>query len=255
MTAAVSLPMTVAEFDAGKQATFKTAIAAVPGVSNADVTIVKIESISSARRGGAIRHVTMRHLLAAGIRINISVKAANQNAGDALGAKLTVTAINAQLQQAGLLATTILEAARTAPSGEGSSTSDGTAGGGMLPVIVGVAVGLTVLLAIALFLYRRYRQKVTETQGATAMSELASAELGMRPPAAPAAILPDIEAHVGTPNTPGGKLCADCGAMNDVSNEICQDCRKYLHRKDVAGFCLSRFLFTSMKCSSDHSEG
>ena len=174
MTAAVSLPMTVADFDDGKQATFKTAIAAAAGVSSADVTIVKIESISSARRGGAIRHVTLRRLLAAGIRIDISVKAANQNAGDALGAKLTVTSINAQLQQAGLPAATLLEAATTAPSGEGSSTSDG-AGGGMLPVIIGAAVGLTVLLAIALFVYRRYRQKATETKSATAMSALASA--------------------------------------------------------------------------------
>ena len=182
--------MTLAEFDDGKQATFKTAIAAAAGVSNADVTIVKIESISSAQRGGAISHVTLRRLLAASIRIDMSVKAANQNAGDAVGAKLTVTAINAQLQQAGLPAATLLEAARTAPSSEGSSTSDGAGGVGNLPVIIGVAVGPTVLLAIVFFLYRRYRHKA-------AVSALSSAELGMRPPTASAATLPDVAAGVG----------------------------------------------------------
>jgi len=196
VNAAKSLPMTVAEFDDGKQATFKTAIAAAAGVLSADVTIVKIESISSARRGGAICHVAMRCLLAAGIRIDMSIKAANQNAGDTVGAKLTATAINAQLQQAGLPAATLLEAARTAPSGKGSSTSDGAGGNGMLPVIIGATVGLTVLLVIAFFLYRRCRQKVAETKCATAMSEVASAELGMCPPTAQAATLPDVEARV-----------------------------------------------------------
>jgi hypothetical protein len=148
----------------------------------------------------------MRRLLAAGIRVDMSVKAANQNAGDALGAKLTATAINAQLRQAGLPAATILETARTAPSGEGSSTSDEAGGGGMLPVIIGAAVGLTVLLAIAFFMYRRQWKKATETMSATAMSGLASAELGMRPPTAPVATLLDMDAHVCTSSNPAGKL-------------------------------------------------
>ena len=177
-------------------------------MSNADATIVKIESISSARREAAICQVAMQRLLAAGIRIDMIVKVANQNAGDALGAKLTATSINVHLQQAGLPAATILQAATTAPSGKGSSLSDG-AGGGMLQVIIVAAVGLTVLLAIALFVYRRYRQKATETKSATAMSALASTELGMRPPTAPAATLLDMEARVGTSSNSAGVLCAD----------------------------------------------
>ena len=57
-----SLLLTEAEFDDGKQATFRAAIAAAPGVSSANVTIVKFTSISSARRGGEICDAR-RHLL------------------------------------------------------------------------------------------------------------------------------------------------------------------------------------------------
>jgi len=157
------MPMTVTEFDTGKQATFRLAIGAAAGVSMADVTIVKVESISSARqRGGMV--TTRRRLLAAGIRIDMSVKAANKNAADALGAKLTITVINAKLQQAGMPAAAILEAPKTAStsgdtaaaSGEGnsnivikSSASDRAAGSGicMLPSIIAATASLVFLLA------------------------------------------------------------------------------------------------------------
>ena len=95
---------------------------------NVDVTIVRIESINSARWERAIRHVAMRRLLAAGIRVDMSVKAASQNEADTLCAKFTVTSMNAKLQQAGLPAATLLEAAMTAPSGDG--------GRRQLPVVV-----------------------------------------------------------------------------------------------------------------------
>jgi len=160
----------------------------------------------------------------------MSVTAASQNAADALGAKLTVTAINAKLQLAGLPAATILEAAKTAPSGDGGSTSNAAASGGMLPAIIGAAAGLVVLLASAFFFYRRYRK--TQAKSATAMSDLASAELGMR---TPTATLPDMEAHVGTAGAPAGNLCVHCGKTNEVSREVCQHCRKLLCRQDVAG--------------------
>jgi len=225
--------MIVAEFDDDKQETFKKAIAAAAGVSSANVTIVKIESISSVRQEGATRHVTMRHLLAAGIRIEMSIKAANQNAGDTLVAKRTVTAINTKLQQAGLPVATILEEARTAPNGDATSTSDADAVGGMLPLIIGAAAGLAVLLAIAFFFYRRYRKKAAETKRATAVSELVSVELGMLS-MAPVATVQNIEARLSASIAQRGKLCVDCGVMNEVSNEIYQDCRKSLHREDVA---------------------
>jgi len=152
--------MTVTEFDAGKQAIFRVAIAAAAGVSNADVTIVKVESISGAQRAGGIT-TPRRRLLAAGIRVDLSIKAADKNAADAVGAKLTVASINVKLQQAGLPAATILEAAKTAATGGASST--GNAGGGMLTAIIGAAVGLVVILAI-FFLFRWYSRTKKETQ-------------------------------------------------------------------------------------------
>jgi len=83
----------------------------------------------------------------------------------------------------------------------------------MLQVIIGAAIGLTVLLAIVFFLYWRYRQKATETKSATAMSELASAELGMRLPTAPAATLVDMETRVGTSSNPAGRTASRCWKM------------------------------------------
>jgi len=103
----------------------------------------------------------------------------------------------------------------------------------MLPAIISAAAGLQVLLAIAFFFYRRYRKK--KAKGATAMSDLASAELGMRPPTVTAARPSDIEAHVGTSNVPAGNLCVHCGTTNEVSSEVCQHCRKLLHRKRCSG--------------------
>jgi len=67
------------------------------------------------------------------------------------------------------------------------------------------------------------------------MSDLASAELGMRPQTAPAARPSDIEAHVGTANVPAGNLCVHFSTTNEVSSEVCQHCSKLLRRKDVAG--------------------
>jgi len=133
--------------------------------------------------------------VAAGIRIDIKIKAANQNAADAVGATLTVTAINAKLQQAGLPAVTMLEEATTAPSPDGSSTSDG-----ILPAIIGAATGLVgflVTLAIAFFCYRWYRTTKTKKRNATAttndfQSDLTSSELGMRLQTMPGATTIDV---------------------------------------------------------------
>ena len=234
---ALLLPMELSEFDDSKKSTFRSAISAAAGVSNADVTIVTVESISGARRG-AIIHTT-RRLLAASIRIDISIKAANQNAADTLGVKLTVTAINAQLQKAGLPAATILETAKTT-SGDGSSTGDGAASGGMLPAIIGAAAGIAVLTAIAFFVYRRYKKTRMMphqylSKNATSISDLASVELGTCPPTAPTATSTDIEAYFSIAGPPTGQLCVECGTMNEVWSDVCQDCHKLLQRKDVAG--------------------
>jgi len=143
---------------------------------------------------------------------------------------MTVTAINTKLQQAGLPVATILEEARTAPNGDATSTSDADVVGGMLPVIIGAAAGLAVLLAIAFFFYWRYRKKALETKRVTPVSELVSGELGMLP-MAPVATVQNIQARLSASSAQRGKLCIDCGVMNEVSNDICQDCRKSLHVK------------------------
>lgn len=83
-------------------------------MQNADVTLVKVESISGALRGEEI-HAARRQMLVAGIRIDLSINAARPRVP-----KLIVITINAQLQKAGLPADTILETA----VGQGSSTSD-----------------------------------------------------------------------------------------------------------------------------------
>jgi len=212
--------MTVSEFDAGKQATFKAATAAVSGVSNADVTIVtveeaadalnadvtivKVESISGTRRGGGMFPAS-RHLLTAGIRVRFTVVVATEEQVDALVAKLTITSINTQLQQAGWSADAMFEA--------GSSTTSGGGGGGGIAAIIALS-GLAFLLGIAFFFYRRFFS--TETS-ATATCGLSSAELGLgslavpaptRSLSAPALTLPVIGAHMGTSRA-SAKVCPE----------------------------------------------
>ena len=209
--------MSVSEFDAGKQAIFMAATEAVTGVSNAEVTIVtvvaaadtsnanvtivKVERISVARRGGEFL-TARRHLLTAGIRIGFSIMVATQDQVDALSAKLTTTAINAQLQQAGWSADAMLEAPRIPARAEGSSSTTGSGGG--LPTMIMAFSGLVFFLGIAFFFYRLSLFKDTS---ATATCGLASAQLGMssssvpaptRSLSSPAATLSAIEVHMGT---------------------------------------------------------
>lgn len=123
-------------------------------MQNADVTLVKVESISGALRGEEI-HAARRQMLVAGIRIDLSINAARPRVP-----KLIVITINAQLQKAGLPADTILEAA----AGQGSSTSEGGAEGsssGILPVISGAVKG-PVFLVIAFCSYQWYSKTKRE---------------------------------------------------------------------------------------------
>jgi len=135
--------MTLSEFDDGKKTDFRATIAMVADVSTADVKIMKVESMDSISSD-------RRQLLLTGIRIDMSVKAADKNTADAMGAKLTVTAINTKLQEAGMPAATILEAPKT-------EISDEANGGSVLSVIIGAAAGgLSVLIGIACCFFRRY---------------------------------------------------------------------------------------------------
>jgi len=236
VTVAMSLPITMSEFDEGKKASFKSSIAEAAGVSIADVIIDRIQHITTARSRAGIS--AARCLLALGIRIHMHLQAADKNTADILGAKLTVTAINAKLQQAGLPSATILEAPQTATSGDGGSTNaaqedEGGAGvGNMLPAIIGAGVGFVILLAIAFCFYRWYSKTKTEPMTSPAMLDVASAELGL----GPVQTRPDIVAHLGSSSTPTPIIsCNDCGATNEVSSKFCGDCHMRLHHKDEGG--------------------
>ena len=85
---AVSLPMTVDQFNADAQTKFKESIAKAAGATPADVTIDKIQAISVGRR----------RLLASSIRVDTSVNAADKAAADAMSGKLTADNINAELE-------------------------------------------------------------------------------------------------------------------------------------------------------------
>ena len=85
----MSLPLSNADFDDAKQAKFKESIARAAGVSPADVTIDNVETLSAARR----------RLLVSSIRIDVSVKAKDKAAADAMGAELTAGNINVELSR------------------------------------------------------------------------------------------------------------------------------------------------------------
>jgi hypothetical protein len=99
----VSLPMTEAEFDDVKRQAFKEALAraAGPNTRTDHISIVKVETIN----------IDRRRLLAPGIRVDVSVDAADKSAADAIAARLTEEDINSELERAGLPAATLLEAA------------------------------------------------------------------------------------------------------------------------------------------------
>ena len=96
---AVSLPYTEEEFDDGLRNTFKASIAKVAEVASRDVSIVKIGSLSGARR----------RLLAAGIRVDVAVKASDRSASIVIARELNAENINAALEEAGLKEAVIVE--------------------------------------------------------------------------------------------------------------------------------------------------
>jgi len=124
------------------------------------VSIDIVESISIARRAA-------RRLLAPGIKVGISVKAASKNAADTMVSKLTATNINAKLQEAGLPPATIVEAPKTVAREEtvkADGNSDAVqeeeslvkeAGKELILGIVG-AIGGAIGMAILGYLYKKF---------------------------------------------------------------------------------------------------
>jgi len=154
---AVSLPMSVDDFDQSKQDKFVASIARAADVATADVNIDKIEAITVARR----------RLLAESIRVETSIKAADQSAAAAMADKLTASTINTELAKEGLPDATII-AAPTVEAVATSATDSETTGlsaGALAGIIVGATVAVGAIGAGAYF-YSQSPQKAPNTQGA-----------------------------------------------------------------------------------------
>jgi hypothetical protein len=94
------MPISIAEFDKGKQTVFKAAVATTAGVLPANVDISNIASIII---DGS------RRLLAVGTRVDFRVNAATRSASTLLESRLSsATVFNTNMQQAGLPQTTVL---------------------------------------------------------------------------------------------------------------------------------------------------
>jgi len=96
----LSLPMSKANFTADKQTALKASLARVAGVSDKDVTIDKIESITSGRNST--------------VRVEVSIKAGGIAAADEIVRKMTADNINDELKkETGLLAVIVLVPAKS----------------------------------------------------------------------------------------------------------------------------------------------
>ena len=104
---AVSLSMTQQDFTEEKQIKFRESIATAAVVKPADVTIDKIEKISS-RRGSD------RRILTDSIRVDTIVKASSESAAASMVSALTPDRINRELEKAGLPKAVMLEAPKAA---------------------------------------------------------------------------------------------------------------------------------------------
>jgi hypothetical protein len=139
---ALSIPYTVESFDSSMQNRFKESIAAAAEVSVADVTIDKI---SPARR----RLMAGRKLLADGIRVDVSVKAKDNNVATQMASKLTEDKINSELQKRDLEAATMMEA--PAVKTLDTAASDGLGSGEIAAIVSGV---LVLVGALAVYVVR-----------------------------------------------------------------------------------------------------
>ena len=95
-----ALAMAKSSFTPDRQNKFRGALAAAAAVAITDVTIDKIEAMTSARR---------RHLLEESVRVDTSIKVADASAASALETSLTASTLNSELDKVGLPAATILD--------------------------------------------------------------------------------------------------------------------------------------------------
>jgi hypothetical protein len=160
VTLSLSLPFTKDEFTEDKQIKFRESLAVAAGVKPADVKIDKIETIG--RRGAG------RHLLAGSIRVDTSIRAADNAKASSMVNRLTADNINAELAKVGLPKSTILEAPKVANAIQGepnivtvaqppSSNINIAAAAG-----AGAGVGFVLVLAlVVVYVYLQYRRMRT----------------------------------------------------------------------------------------------
>ena len=141
----LSLPFTKDEFTEDKQSKFRVSLAIAADVKPADVKIDKIETIGG-RRGAR------RHLLAGSIRVDTSIRAADNAKAGSMAKRLTADNINAELAKVGLPQSTILEA----PIAQPPSSHDIAVGAG-----AGAGVGIVLMLGLVAFAYLQARGKRT----------------------------------------------------------------------------------------------
>jgi hypothetical protein len=161
VTLSLSLPFTKNDFTEDKQIKFRESLAVAADVKPADVKIDKIETIGGRRGAG-------RHLLAGSIRVDTSIRAADNVKASSMVNRLTADNINAELAKVGLPKSTILEAPKVANAVQGepnivpvaqppSSNINIAAAAG-----AGAGVGFVLVLALVVVcVYLQYRRKRT----------------------------------------------------------------------------------------------
>lgn len=138
----LGLPMSVDEFTADKQISFRQAIATAAGVVLAKVRIGKIIAVPARR--------SSRQLLAESISVQVEVAAKDSSAANAVASNLTPDKINAKLQEAGLPQAEILQAASVQSPTITVENSPQESNAGL---IVGIVFAVLTVLAIAAALY------------------------------------------------------------------------------------------------------
>jgi hypothetical protein len=161
VTLSLSLPFTKNDFTEDKQIKFRESLAVAADVKPADVKIDKIETIVGRRGAG-------RHLLAGSIRVDTSIRAADNVKASSMVNRLTADNINTELAKVGLPKSTILEAPKVANAVQGepnivpvaqppSSNINIAAAAG-----AGAGVGFVLVLALVVVcVYLQYRRKRT----------------------------------------------------------------------------------------------
>jgi len=155
----LSLPFTKDEFTEDKQSKFRESLAVAADVKPADVKIDKIETIVGRRGAG-------RRLLAGSIRVDTSIRAADNAQAGSMAKRLTADNINAELAKVGLPKSTILEAPKVANEVQGEPnivpTAQPPSSNNNIPAAAGAGAGVGIVLVLALVcVYLQYRRKPT----------------------------------------------------------------------------------------------